>query len=179
MTTVDALPALVVTIAIPGAGKSTWAEQRFTPTQIINLDELRERVCDDPTDMDATPDAVAIQDLLVDARCRRRRLTVVDATNLRPEVRAKLIEIALTNLMVPVAVVLDVPLEVCRARNAARPRQVPKPVMDRMWQQFTKTIPTDGPVPGFAQTVRVRDDGRVLGLFGRIRPGFEQAPWLE
>ena len=47
----------VLLVGPAGAGKSTFAAQRFASTQIISSDELRARVADDPTDQSATADA--------------------------------------------------------------------------------------------------------------------------
>lgn len=171
------MTALVVTMGPPGSGKSTWVEQRFTQTQIVNLDRLRGMVADDPTDQDATGDAVFLQHRLLEARCRRRLMTAVDATNVRPDVRQGLLEHAHRNLMYPVAVVFDVPLETCLARNAARERQVPAHVIHRMWQQLTEQVPAEGPVPGFAQTLRLGPWGCLV--HGRTRPEYDRAPWLQ
>jgi protein phosphatase len=170
--------ALVVMIAPPGAGKSTWVKDRFTPNQTINLDELRGRLSDDPHAQDVTTEAVTIQDLLLAGRCRRRLLTVVDATNIRPDVRSRLLGYAYSNTMLPVAVVLDVPLETCLARNAARPRPVPEEVIRRMWAELTETVGSTGGVDGFGQTVRFDPDGYLLEVVGRGASGLDNAPWL-
>lgn len=49
------------------AAASPYAEA-FPATQVVCLDELRARVADDPGDQGATGDAVAVQNLLLDAR---------------------------------------------------------------------------------------------------------------
>ena len=54
-------------------------------------------------------------------RLRRGRLTVVDATNVQREARAALMQVAREHDLFAVAIVLDLPEEVCVARNAARP----------------------------------------------------------
>ena len=51
-------------------------------------------------------------------RLKAGRLTVVDATNVQPEARTKLVAIAREHDVLPVAIVLDVPEAVCIARNA-------------------------------------------------------------
>lgn len=177
------MTALVVTIAVAGAGKSTWLAARFTPFQIVNLDTLRGVISDDPGDREATGDAVDVQDRILGARCRRRRLTAVDATNLRPDVREKLTGLAIANLMTPVAVVFDIPEETCLARNELRREQdgryVPPAVIERQAASFKENVPPTGSVPGFAQTVRVQADGsRVVFGLASTRHRNEPAPWL-
>lgn len=171
------MTALVVMVAVAGAGKSTWVARRFTPTQTVNLDTLRAVIADDPNDQGATADAVAVQDAVLAARCRRRLLTVVDATNLRADVRAKFIEHAHRNLMLPVAVVLDVPLNLCLIRNRQRERRVPDDVIVRMHKQLTTSIPPTGGVPGFGVTRRIGDTHDYLA--GTVPPGHNNAVWLR
>ncbi|MEO1398763.1 MAG: polynucleotide kinase-phosphatase, partial [Pseudomonadota bacterium] len=54
-------------------------------------------------------------------RLNRRRLTVVDATNVRPEDRASLVKIARENHAIAVAIVVNPGEEICHARNVDRP----------------------------------------------------------
>ena len=49
------------------------------------------------------------------------RLTVIDATNVQPEARKPLVELARQYHCLPVAIVLDLPERVCQERNRARP----------------------------------------------------------
>jgi protein phosphatase len=169
--------ALVVMIGPPGSGKSTWCAGRFRPSQIVNLDHLRELVCDDPGDMSATGDAVQVQHRLIAARCRRRLLTVVDATNVRPGLRIGLLDHAAANGMLALAVVLDVPEDVCKARNKLRDRQVPVEVVDRMCEQRLDDLKVPGPVPGFAVTRWIDCHGRDL-VFGWRDDLGGKPPWL-
>ena len=54
-------------------------------------------------------------------RLARGLLTVVDATNVQPEARKPLVEIAREFHVLPVAIVLNVPERVCQDRNRNRP----------------------------------------------------------
>ena len=49
------------------------------------------------------------------------RLTVIDATNVQPEARKPLVELARQYHCLPVAIVLDLPERVCQERNRGRP----------------------------------------------------------
>ena len=49
------------------------------------------------------------------------RLTVIDATNVQPEARKPLVELARQYHCLPAAIVLDMPERVCQERNRARP----------------------------------------------------------
>jgi protein phosphatase len=113
--------SLVVLIGASGSGKSTFARRHFAPTQVLSSDVCRGLVADDENDQSATADAFDVLHHIAATRLRGGRLTVVDATNVRREDRASLVRLAKDHDVLAVAVVLDVPEEVCLARNAGRP----------------------------------------------------------
>ena len=118
--------SMVVLVAAAGCGKSTFARRHFRPTEILSSDFFRAMVADAEADQTATDDAFTLLHLVARMRLRRGRLTVIDATNTTPAARQPLVAIARETDAVPVALVLDVPEEVCQARNRARThRQVP------------------------------------------------------
>jgi protein phosphatase len=112
--------SLVVLVGVSGSGKSTFARRHFRPTQVLSSDVCRGLVADDENDQSATPEAFALLHHIAGVRLRAGRLTVVDATNVKPEDRASLVRLAREHDVLPVAIVLDVPEAVCLARNAAR-----------------------------------------------------------
>lgn len=113
--------ALVVLIGASGSGKSTFASTHFADTEVLSSDTCRAWVDDDPTSQDATEDAFAVLHEITRRRLDRKRLTVVDATNVQRFAREPLIEIAREYHVLPVAIVLNLPKKVCHARNDARP----------------------------------------------------------
>ncbi len=124
--------ALVVLIGASGSGKSTFARAHFRPTQILSSDFCRGLVADDENDQAATPAAFDVLTYIAAARLRAGRLTVVDATNVKREDRAKLVALARDHDVLPVAIVLDLPEQVCLQRNDARPdRDLPAAVVGR------------------------------------------------
>ena len=116
--------ALVVLVGAAGAGKSTFARRCFRPTEVVSSDACRALVADSERNQSATADAFQVLHLIVRLRLRRRRLTVVDAVDSKPRDRKPLLEIAAELDCSAVAIVLDVPEEVCVARDAARERSV-------------------------------------------------------
>ena len=112
--------ALVLLVGASGSGKSTFARQHFLATEIVSSDSCRGFVSDEENNQEATADAFALLQTIVEIRLKRRRLTVVDATNTRPEDRKRLLEIARRCHALPVAIVIDPGESVCRARNANR-----------------------------------------------------------
>jgi protein phosphatase len=113
--------AVVLLIGPSGSGKSTFARKHFLPTEIISSDACRGVVSDDANDQTATGDAFALLHATLELRLKRRRLTVIDATNVRPEDRKPLIAIAKRWHALLIAFVIDPGDDVCHARNALRP----------------------------------------------------------
>jgi protein phosphatase len=113
--------SLVVLIGVTGSGKSTFGRAHFRPTEVISSDFCRGLVADDENDQSATPEAFELLEYIVGKRLKAGRLTVVDATNVQPAARGRLVAVAREHDVLPVAIVLDVPENVCVARNAGRP----------------------------------------------------------
>src|ERR1700742_409724 len=96
--------ALVVLIGASGSGKSSFAARHFAPTEVLSSDRLRGWVADDETDQSATQDAFETLHFVAGKRLAARRLTVVDATSVRPEDRRSLVELARKYHALPVAI---------------------------------------------------------------------------
>src|SRR5205807_8962195 len=105
--------ALVLLVGPAGSGKSTFARTHFGPTEAISSDFCRGLVADDESDQRATDAAFEILYLVVEHRLRRRRLTVVDATNVNPLDRGGLLGLARKHHAPAVAVVFDLPEQLC------------------------------------------------------------------
>ena len=118
-------PALVVLVGASGAGKSTWAAARYRTAEIVSSDALRGVVGSGEHDLDASVEAFALLEQIVAARLRRRLTTVVDTLGTDVPRRRAWLAAARSAGLPAVAVVLDTPAAVCRARNAARDRPVP------------------------------------------------------
>lgn len=113
--------SLLVLIGASGCGKSTFAARLFRPTEVVSSDHCRALVSDDEDNQIATRDAFDVLHLIVAKRLARGRLTVVDATNVQHSSRRPLLELAERHHVPAVAVVFDLPEEVCVARAAGRP----------------------------------------------------------
>lgn len=118
-------PCVVVLAGAAGSGKSTWAAAHFARSEIVSTDALRAAVGTGPADLDATADAFAVADLVIDARLRRRLTTVVDTLGLDPERRRSYLDRARAAALPAVLVVLDTAASLCRSRNGERDRPVP------------------------------------------------------
>ncbi|MFN8195350.1 MAG: LLM class flavin-dependent oxidoreductase [Nocardioidaceae bacterium] len=122
-------PALVLLVGAAGSGKSTWAASRFRAAEVVSSDALRGVVGSGPGDLDASEDAFRLLDQIVEGRCRRGLTVVVDTLGLDPERRTAWAALARAAGLPTVAVVVDSPPAVCRARNARRDRPVPAAVL--------------------------------------------------
>jgi protein phosphatase len=112
--------SLVVLVGPSGSGKSTFARRHFRPTEVLSSDFCRGMVSDDENDQSVTKEAFEVLRFVAGKRLSLGRLTVVDATNVQPEARRPLVELARQYHCLPVAIVLDLPERVCQERNRDR-----------------------------------------------------------
>jgi protein phosphatase len=112
--------SLVVLIGPSGSGKSTFARKHFLPTEVLSSDYCRGLVSDDENNQAATNDAFEVLHFIAAKRLEAGRLTVVDATNVQRESRQPLVALARAYHTLPVAVVFNLPEEVCQERNRGR-----------------------------------------------------------
>ena len=112
--------SLVAMIGATGSGKSTFARKHFRPTEVISSDYCRGLVSDDENSQAATGDAFDVLYYIAAKRLAAGRLTVIDATNVQRDSRKPIVELARRYHCLPVAIVLNLPEDVCHARNAGR-----------------------------------------------------------
>jgi protein phosphatase len=117
-------PSLVVLIGPAGSGKSTFAAAHFGPEEILSSDALRAVVSGSEADQSATRPAFSILHRQLDSRLRKRRLTVVDATNVQPGARRELLRRARANRLPSIAIVFDLPPATVLERNRRRRARV-------------------------------------------------------
>ncbi|MGW1002266.1 AAA family ATPase [Streptomyces sp. NPDC002520] len=134
--------ALVVFVGPGAAGKSRFASA-FPADWVVSLDELRRRLTGDAGNQTVTPQAVQIQDLLVETRLKYAETTVLDSTNVEAAVRARLVERARRWGRPVVAVVFVTAFDVCLLRNSKRPanRRVPDEELKRQFELTTLSLP--------------------------------------
>ncbi|MCX4829981.1 polynucleotide kinase-phosphatase [Streptomyces sp. NBC_01016] len=134
--------ALVVLVGASGSGKSTFARAHFKPTEVISSDFCRGLVADDENDQGASRDAFDVLHYIAGKRLAAGRLTVVDATNVQQDARRQLVDLARKYDVLPIAIVLDVPEDVCAARNAGRTDRadMPRRVITRHTRELRRSL---------------------------------------
>src|SRR6266550_4289141 len=133
--------SFVVLIGVSGSGKSTFARKHFKPTEILSSDYCRGLVSDEENSQAATKDAFELLHFISRKRLAAGKLTVVDATNVQPESRKPLVEIAREFHCLPVAIVLDLPERVAHDRNKTRPdRDFGPHVIRQQAQQLHRSL---------------------------------------
>ncbi len=126
---------VVLTIGLPGSGKTTWFKRRgVTP---LSSDMLRTILFDDISEQRYQGLVFSTLRSLLRARLiARMPWNYVDATNLSPHERRQWIKMAVSFGYEVQAVFFDVPLEVCLERNAKRDRPVSEEVMHKMSERL-------------------------------------------
>jgi protein phosphatase len=112
--------SLVVLMGPSGSGKSTFARKHFLPTEVLSSDACRAMVSDEENNQAVTQDAFEVLHFIAARRLALGRLTVIDATNVQPEARKPLVELARKYHCLPVAIVLNLPEVLCHERNRGR-----------------------------------------------------------
>jgi len=133
--------SLVLLIGPSGSGKSTFARAHFKPTEVLSSDFCRGLVADNENDQTVTGEAFEILHFIARKRLALGRLTVIDATNVQPESRKSLVELAREFHVLPVALVFNFPEKLCQERNRNRPdRDFGPHVIRNQAQQLRRSL---------------------------------------
>jgi polynucleotide kinase-phosphatase len=134
--------SLVVLIGATGSGKSTFARTHFKPTEVLSSDFCRGLVADDENDQSASGAAFDVLHYIAGKRLEAGRLTVIDATSVQQESRKQLVQLARQYDVLPIAIVLDLPEDVCAQRNATRPDRagMPRHVIQRHRRELRRSL---------------------------------------
>lgn len=161
--------SLVALIGASGSGKSSFARKWFKPSEIVSSDFCRLLVSDDENSMDASADAFDLLYYLVGKRLKRGLLTVVDATNVRPEDRKRLVALAREHHALPAAIILNMPEGICIERTKLRPDRdlSPRIILNHISQlrRGMARFKTEG----FRKTYEFRKPEEVAAIEGIIR----------
>jgi len=136
-------PSLVVLVGVAGSGKSTFAMRHFRPTEVVSSDYCRALVSDDSANQAATQAAFEVLHLIVAKRLEFLKLAVVDATNVQPRARERLIRLASEHDLPAIAIVLDLPPSICEERDRNRAdRTVGPDVIRYQFETLHRSLPS-------------------------------------
>ena len=136
-------PRIILTVGLPGCGKSTYlASLNVNP---VSSDSIRRQLTDDESDQTIHARVFAlVRHILLQRIELRRPVTYIDATNLTRRDRRPYIKMARDHNCRIEAVWFDIPLAVCKARNAGRARVVPAMAMDLLAARFIPPSTSEG-----------------------------------
>lgn len=134
------MSGIYVAVGIPGCGKSTYAERLLTNGTIdvvVSSDKIREQLTGDATDQTRNNNVFDVLHGRVRAALSVGLDVLVDATNLRPRDRQRLLNYTQDG---DVALALRFSdsenFLLCQQRNKGRERVVPDDVMERFHRTF-------------------------------------------
>ena len=159
---------LILTVGIPGSGKSTWAQALAAQKaakrehyQIISTDCNRAQLYGDEA---IQGEWMEIRSTLIDSLKSARQsmlqgqtaAVIYDATNAVRRQRREFVQMARQCDYAPlIAAWIDTPLAVCLQRNAVRSRQVPPHIIEKMHRRLTGAPPTEA--EGIDRIIRVQN----------------------
>lgn len=136
-------PELVLTCGIGGSGKSTWAQQTLPDHTLISLDDLRELHSKNRGDQSNNALVLNIAMESLKEKLRKKERIVWDATNLRREMREKIIRIA-ENYHALVTLVVSHPNKIeLGKRNKSRKHPIAEEVINKQLERFQWPQPTE------------------------------------
>ncbi|MDB9318422.1 polynucleotide kinase-phosphatase [Nodularia spumigena] len=133
--------SLIVLIGASGSGKSTFASKHFQAFEVLSSDFCRGLVSNEENNQSATKDAFELLHFIAQKRLAAGKLTVIDATNVQMEDRKPLLQMARQYHCFAIAIVLDLPEELCHERNQQRSdRQFGSHVVRRHTQMLRRSL---------------------------------------
>jgi predicted kinase len=141
---------VILAVGLPGAGKSTWFEERRI--RPLSSDAMRILLSGDEDNQTIHMQVFEALRYLVFKRLQLGMAeTYVDATNLTRMHRRPFLKLAARHGAEVEAVWFATPLEECLRRNAKRDRRVPEDVVRAMAEGFEEPSEAEG----FSRIVRV------------------------
>ena len=161
----------IMTIGIPGAGKTTAINMFFPNAHIVSPDSFIGYTKEDPWTQDKAKNAWFLSDKkLFELFQEGEEDILFDATNVRRKYRKKYITMAKDFNYLPVALFINTDVKTCIIRNASREehRKVPEETIQRMASRLTAPTFEEG----FEEIIKFNEDGlyvimAVNKIYGR------------
>ena len=132
---------LVVMIGGSSSGKTTFAHRHFKETEVLSSDAFRAMISDDENDQSISAEAFELLYHAADKRLSNMKLTVIDATNVKPMARKQALDLAKRQNVHAVAIVMNLPLETLLKRNGERKdRGYPERIIRSHYNDLKKSI---------------------------------------
>lgn len=133
--------SLIAMVGASSSGKTTFAGRYFGDTFVLSSDFFRRMICDDENDQSVTGDAFELLYQTARKRLELGKRTVIDATSLKPEDRKPILDLAKSQDVPAVAIVLNIPEQILLERNEARPdRSIPPSVIKRHYRYVQASL---------------------------------------
>ncbi|MFP4012554.1 MAG: AAA family ATPase [Chitinispirillaceae bacterium] len=132
-------PCLVLLVGPAASGKSTFARKHFLKTEILSSDEFRAAVCDDEKDQSASGDAFELLHLIASKRLNRKRLTVIDATNVQHSSRQAILDLN-RNILPTIAILFNFDEDDLMRQDLSRARRVGHSVIKMHLEQMKESL---------------------------------------
>lgn len=114
-----------------GSGKSEWIRRHGGSAAVVSLDELREKICGKRGDQSMNGQVLQAAKEQIKLHLRQGLSVIFDATNLRRELRAGLLNLATAYGARTIITALRTPVHELESRNRQRPHPVSKAVLER------------------------------------------------
>jgi len=136
---------VILTQGLPASGKSTWAKEQVKQKgyKRINRDDLRAAV-DPDWSKEKEKYIVACRNAMIMTALSAGLSVIVDDTNLNPYVEKEIRALVGDKATIEIKSFLDVPIETCIERDAAR---TIGQVGEKVIREMAKQIPTVKPLP--------------------------------
>jgi protein phosphatase len=154
---------LLVLCGPAGAGKSTFAAQRFPATSIVSSDRCRGMICDDENDQTVNRDTFDLFYYILQKRMLLGRFCVADSVALKPSARQQLRTLWRHFGYYGCLLIFNTPPEVCIARDAQRTRRVGESVVRYHAGLLSQTL-QDAPHEGWELIRVLREDEQILEI---------------
>lgn len=147
----------VITIGVPGSGKTTWAEQQKEFIN-LNLDDFREKLSGNAANKDVNKQAVDMRDAFLRRAAEKQQNVIISDANINPFFREKL-ESQLKQAGYTIRhKIFDISLDEAKIRNSKRERKVPEDVIEKMHNSLQSQINSNTLVSSNVDTIEVNND---------------------
>lgn len=129
------VPTLIMTIGLPGSGKSSYAAELEKEGYVVcSSDAIREEICNDINCQDKNVDVFNILHSRIKEHLKNGQNVVYDACNIASKRRRAFLMQLNKIKCVKKCVVIATPYTLCVFNNENRERTIPQEVIDRMYK---------------------------------------------